>query len=195
MSVRAEHSTGETHRFVSNRWAARRAAAAMMVVLYAIILWIVLGKESDLSSWFEFTIISFIAALALVFLIISRHPITRLRVGPDGVSVPFGILRQVAWHEIQDAHYILKRPLILPPREWMHLTLKPKGTTISRVPLPAGVQNWLRRVGIWIPLHLLRDPSGEILSSIERFMPVTESDLDPQPSERPGFRRFLPKAR
>ena len=187
----AEHTTLDTHRFLYNRWAARRTAAFMMIVLYVVLIWIILGQGSSLNSWLEFFVIGSAAAFALVFIVISRHPITRLLVCPEGISAPYGILRQIAWHEIEAARYIPKRPLLLAPREWIHLQLKPNVSNLSRLPLPPLFDKWLARTGVWIPMHLLRAPSGEILSSVERFMTVIETDLEPELLGEKQMKEFL----
>ena len=178
MPTDTEQSNFRTHRFRYSRWAARRTAAFMMIILYAFLIWPLFSRGSGLNSWMEVIVIAIATIVALVYVIISRHPITRLLVGPDGLHAPYGLLRQVGWHEIDSAEYIQKRPLFLPPREWLVLSLKPEAGPLSRLPVPARVENWLiRKAGLRIPLHMLRAPSGEVLSSIERFMPVVEMDL------------------
>ena len=167
-----------THRFRYSRWAARRTAAVMMIILYAFLIWPLVGEGDHQNSWMEVLIIATAALVALVYVIISRHPITRLTVGPDGLAAPYGILRQVKWHEIESAKYTQKRPLFLPAREWLVLSLKPEAAPLSRLPVPPVIENWLiQNAGLRIPLHMLRAPSGEVISSIERFMPVVEMEL------------------
>lgn len=177
MPTDLDTTTLQTHRFLYNRWAARRTAAFTMVILYAFLLWVILGQGGRLSSWLELVVIVTAAVVALVYLVLSRHHITRLCVGPDGIWSPYGMLRQIAWHEIESARYMAKRPLFLPSREWLHLTLKPGTGPLARIPLPSALENWIGHAGVRIPLHVLRAPSGEVLASVERFMPVAETDL------------------
>ncbi len=178
MPTDSEQSNFRTDRFLYSRWAARRTAAFMMIILYAFLIWPLVGQGGRLNSWMEVLVIATAAIFALVYVIISRHPITRLLVGPDGLHAPYGILRQVGWHEIESVEYIHRRPLFLPPREWLVLSLKPQSAPLSRLPVPANFESWLiRNAGLRIPLHKLRAPSGEVLSSIERFMPVVDMDL------------------
>lgn len=177
MPSQDDQTSSRTHKFRYSRWAARRTAALTMVVLYSFLLWLILGQDGQPGNWLQLLLIIGTAAVAFVFLVISRHPVTRLCVGPEGIFIPYGILRQIGWHEIEIADYTVKRPMFFGPREWLELSLKPDAAPLLRVPFPMIIEKWLIGRTIRIPLHVLRSPSGEVLSSVERFMPVVETDL------------------
>ena len=182
-----EISNIQSHRFRYSRWVARRSAAVAMIAFYALMVWVLMGW-GDVNNFLEVAVLVTAAIPALVYIILSRHALTRLVVSPDGINAPYGILRQIGWNEIDTARYMPKRPLFLPPREWLLLTLKSDVAPLNRIPLPANIEKWLfTRSDIRIPLHVLSAPSGEVLSSIERFMPVVEMDLQP---DLPVLHRF-----
>ena len=140
-------------------------------------LWIIMGRSGP-GYYLEAIVLAACGGMAALFLIISRHPITRLKVGPDGITSPFGLMRRIRWHDIEKAQYILKRPIFWYEQEWLHIQLKPGTIGVLRFPMPAKLELWLLdRIGVFVPLHALADPSGEVLASIECFMPVVQTDL------------------
>ena len=174
-----------TRCFLYNRWVARRTAAMTMIVLYLCLIWVILGQDGASYPLRALVIIA-CALFAAIFMVISRHPITRLRVGPDGLTAPFGLMRRIKWQDIESAHYVPKRPLLWYAQEWLHVRLKPGTTGVLRIPLPRNLEEWvLEKVGVHVPLHALHDPSGEVLASIERFMPVLQTDLAPESTAVP----------
>jgi hypothetical protein len=167
-----------THRFLYNRWMARRTVAMAMILLYPTLIAMIFGNPGPILALFEGLVLGVCLVVATVFMIISRHPVTRLTVGPDGLTSPFGLLRSIAWHEIERAHYVPRRPVFWHAQEWLYLELRPRTSGVLRLPLPSWIEAWfLSRLGVRVPLHALRDPSGEVLASIERFVSVIQTDL------------------
>lgn len=172
-----DQSKHQTHRFLYSRWVARRTAAVTMVIFYAILLYVLTGHEQRVSTWIAGPLVGIVFLTALGFLIISRHPITRLTVGPGGISTPFGLQRRVGWGEIETISFVSRHPLFLPQREWLIVSLKPGAPPLSRIPLPGAVQQWLHpKDTMRIPLHVLRAKSNDVIFSVERFVQVTEID-------------------
>ena len=168
--------SSSTRGFLYSRWVARRTAAMTMIVLYACILWVMFGKSSD-GYLLEALILAACGGIAAIYMIISRHPVTRLHIGPDGISAPFGTIRHVKWRDIDKAVYVPKHHILWYPQEWLVFQLKPGTTGILRIPMPRKIEQWiLDRLGVRFPLHALGNPSQDVLESVECFMPVLQAD-------------------
>jgi hypothetical protein len=163
-----------------------------MIVLYAVLLWIIFGNgHESLFGWVELALVLSAAAVSVVFIILSRHSFPLLRVGPDGLEFPLRPYRRIEWHEIERALYIPHRPLFWSAREWLQIELRPDSSGPFPIPFFGRLRRWfMPNATLRVPLHVLRAPSGDVLSSVERFMQVVETDLqvpesvhsDPRPS-------------
>lgn len=173
--------TSATHRFRYSRWVARRTAALTLVVLYGTLVAVIFGRHDGVIGLAEAMIVAACAGIAALYMVIARHPVTRLTVGPEGIASPLGLMRRIAWHQIEGARYAQRAPVFWYGQEWLHLDLKPGTSGLLRLPLPEGIEaRLLERTGISIPLHRLRDPSGVVLGSVERFMPVAHDTPEPE---------------
>lgn len=156
-------SSGGTDKFRYSRGAARRRAAVPMIILYSALLWILFGEAPEAHLWLDDLFVVLAAAVAVVAIVLSRHPIVRLSVGENGLAVPFGNIRHVAWRQVEDLRIVTRQPLLWFRRSWLLVTLKG------------------RRAGphLIVPLHVLKASPEDVRASIERFMPVAHTVVEP----------------
>ena len=148
-----------------------------MLVLYGFLLWLLFGQAARLNNFFEFVVVVVAAAVALIYVILSRHPITRLRIGPKGISAPYGIIRRIAWDEVDRVEYQDLRSIMFPRRDVLVVSFKPGIPQVAKVPLPEFAEDWLHRRGLRVPLNVLRDPLAEVLNTVEQYAHGLETDL------------------
>lgn len=170
----------QTHQFVYNRWAARRIAGVTMVVFYCFLLLLMLGRNAPFNNVLEMIVVMIAAAVALVYIVIARHPVTRLSVGPDGISVPFGLLRPIKWDEVEKIEFVDQSSAFFPTRELLIVSFRQGIPSVARLPLPSWLDEKLHHVGLRVPLHMLRAQSTEVRTAIEAYMPVVQTDLEPK---------------
>ena len=174
----ADLQESRTHRFAYNRWAARRTAALMMIILYSFLLWLILGQQSRLNSWFELVVVVAAAAVALVYVILANYPVTRLSVGPAGVSIPYGLARDVDWSEIEKVEYVAKQSPLMSPRHYLVFFVTNEAPPLARLSLPEVAEKWLYGKRITVPLHILRAEPTEVISAVNAYQHVIETDLE-----------------
>jgi len=179
------HAT-ETHSFRHSRWAARRIASVAMIVLYSGLIWVIFGNGTGaVPDWIEVALLASAALFATIFLILSRHPVSLLRVGPDGLEFPFKIYQKIEWHEVERASYVPYGSPAWSAHEWLRIELRPGRARHFSPSLAGFFRRWFTpRSRLYVPLHDLRAPSGDVLSSVERFVPVVESEPSMQETER-----------
>lgn len=176
MQIALERQALETHHFRYCKGFARRSAALPLIILYAILVWQLFGTDI-LPGWVAAAIITVTATIALVWIVLSRHPATRLSVGPDGFAFPVGLTRRIGWSEINRITYS-SRPSVVHSRDWLVIEIKDDAPARYTLPfLPHAITALPQSRAVRVPLHALASSSGDVLASVERFMPVIDLTL------------------
>lgn len=158
---------------------ARTASLALAIIglLLALSVLAVISGQTD-TTWdlvAGLFAIVFLVVLLGVFLYVAKHQPVTLKVGPNGIDVPFAFKKPLAWHDIER---IERKPTIgfWQKREWLKIFPLPDVLPDYRLKSPRKLELWyLRRAGVQLPLHGIKGSSNDIIASIERFHPVQTS--------------------
>lgn len=115
-----------------------------------------------------------LGALVLACIWFARRPPVALVIGPDGLCLPFGWRRPLAWSDIHRIRRLRQRRGLFAVTEWLVVDPSPGVLPAYRLAGPRRIERWLtRRYGIRIPLSALDADPESVIASIERFRPVT----------------------
>lgn len=113
------------------------------------------------------------ATLAGVFAWLWRFPPVVLRIGPEGMFLPFGFRRPLPWNDMSQVRVEAGRGVLFSRRRWLVVTPKPGVIPDFRLPGPRRLEQWrLQRFGLRIPLGSLDAPPDEVLEAIGRHIDV-----------------------
>ena len=154
-----------------------RAALTIIAILLVLTVLAIFSSQNDSSRDLLVglaTIVFLVALLGAFFYAAKQRPVT-LKVGPDGIDLPFAFKEPLAWHNIDR---IEQSPAIglWQKREWLRIYPVPGVLPEYRLQSPRWLEAWhVLRSGISVPLHGIEGPSERILASIRRFHPIHPS--------------------
>lgn len=154
------------------RWAVGLLALLAALTLAAVLFGDGFGADRADRLW---------AALAITFLALligglswamRRRPVL-LRVGPDGIDLPIGFARPLAWADVHRVRRLPETRGLAGRQRWLVIDPVPGVLPRYRLPGPRRLERWLMpRWGIRVPLHTLDAAPEDIVASIERYRPV-----------------------
>ncbi|NNE89498.1 MAG: hypothetical protein HKN27_15625 [Silicimonas sp.] len=170
------HAETEIERFNYDARTANVALVVISILLVLTVLAVFSGQNSSTRDLLTGLVsIAFLAALLGVFFYTAKKRPVTLKVGPNGIDLPFAFKKPLAWHDIDRIEH---RPPIgfWQKREWLRIYPIAGVLPDYRLKSPRKLELWhLLRSGISVPLHGIEGPSERILASIRRFHPVTAS--------------------
>lgn len=122
-----------------------------------------------------------VSGAALVALIIGGvwvvwHRPVALSVTADGVFIPLGFQRAMPWTDIAQIRRVQASGTATQSRDWLVITLRDGATAPYRHSVWRWLERWHRRTGgLRIGVHGLEGDPDQIIASIARFHPVTQT--------------------
>lgn len=165
-----------TDAFRHDPRAARGLVAIVMLLLLLALAGVLVGPGYDPASsdplWAALVIGCLAVPLAGLLWAMRRRPVL-LRVGPDGIDLPVGFARPLAWADIHRIRQLPETRRLIGTHRWLIVDPLPGVLPRYRLPGPRRLERWLMpRWGIRIPLHTLDAAPEDIVASIERYRPV-----------------------
>lgn len=165
-----------THVFRPNARAARWAIAMLALLFLLILASVLFGSGFDPSSndplWAGLAGAFLVGLMAALAWLMRTRPVL-LRIGMEGIDMPVGFSRPLAWNDIHRIRRLPARQSWPIRREWLVVDPAPGVLPDWRLAGPRRLELWLMpRWGIRIPLHALDAPPDDVIASIERFRPV-----------------------
>lgn len=169
-----EHTEVDRFRYDAHAAGVALALISILLALTAIAIFSSQNQSTrDLIAGFG-SIIFLAALLGVFFYAAKQRPVT-LKIGPEGIDLPFAFRKPLAWHDIDR---IVHKPAIglWQKREWLRIYPVPGVLPEYRLKSPRTLELWhLRRSGVAVPLHGIDGPSERIMASIRRFHPIQSS--------------------
>ena len=171
-----ENAESQTELFRYDGRTAGLALAVISILLVLTVLAVFSGQNGTTRDLLIGSVsIAFLAALLGVFYYTARQRPVTLKVGPDGIDLPFAFKKPLAWHDIDRIEHTPAIGL-WQKREWLRIYPIPGVLPDYRLKSPRRLELWhLRRSGISVPLHGIDGPSERILASIKRFHAIRAS--------------------
>ena len=161
------------------RYDAHTARAALTIITILLVLTVLAIFSSQNDSTRDLLVglasIAFLVALLGTFFYAAKQRPVTLKIGPDGIDLPFAFKKPLAW---QDIDRIEHRPAngLWQKREWLRIYPIPGVLPEYRLKSPRWLETWhVLRSGVAVPLHGIEGPSERILVSIRRFHSIQPS--------------------
>lgn len=171
------HTEMQTDSF---RYDARSAGVGVAIIALLLVLTI-LALFSDQNNGTHDLVAGILSIIVLLLLLgifyysAKRHPVI-IRVGPDGIDLPYAFKKPLAWHDIDRIKHTAAPTIFWKRHEWLNIYPVPGVMPEYRLKSPRKLELWnLRRAGVFLPLHGLKAPASDVTASIGRFHLITPS--------------------